>query len=651
MVLFIHYGQSQINSQNPYEIGNVRPEELHMTDFPADPTANSLVLYERGNVSFHGSNNTNFYFVTKVYRKIKILNEQGYSKATVKVYLDKNSSGDSEKIENIRAFTHNLNEKPIPVSADRIFTKNLSEKYDEVSFTFPNVKPGSVLEYQYEVESEFFFNLVGWSFQSDIPKLFSEFHATIPGFWNYNRHLNGSLSLTTNQALVKNNCFEIRGASASCEELTYAIKDIPAFKEDEDYSLASKNYLSKIEFELSRINYPDGTSKGFTSTWKDTDNYLELDRSVGKQLKLSSYFKKTLPKELFKIKDDHQRARSLYYYMQDHFNLDKENTFIYSHVNVKKAYEEKNGSMAEINMALINALNAVGLDAKIMLLSTRDNGIPTKTHPILTDFNYVVAYLKIDDTFILLDASNRFMAFGQTPFKTLNGQGRVLDFDNGSYWHSTSPKISSMQLKEIVLKLDEEDGLNGNVVIKSTGYDASRRRQWIDEMTRDDYMDHLQSDDGDMMVNNYSNEQLKQLDSTLTERFDVEFEAEESMANELFLNPFLYRYKSNPFQLEERTYPVNFGYKINDITKTSIEIPSGYKVKSLPQPVHIKLPNNGGSFVASFAKKDNRVLIYSNLKINYPIYNPEKYKLLKEMFKGIIKTNNSLISLEKTSGS
>ena len=242
---------------------------------------------------------------------------------------------------------------------------------------------------------------------------------------------------------------------------------------------------------------------------------------------------------MFKIKDDHQRAKSVYYYMQDHFNLDKENTFIYSHVNVKKAYEEKNGSMAEINIALINALNAVGLDAKIMLLSTRDNGIPTKSHPILSDFNYVIAYLTIDDTVVLLDASDRFMTYGQTPFKTLNGQGRVLDFENGSYWRSTSPKITSSELKEITLKLDEEGALKGEIVIKSAGYDASKRRQWIDEMSEDDYLDYLESGEGDIMVNAYNNEQLKQLDSTLTERFDIEFDAEESIGNEIFLNPFI----------------------------------------------------------------------------------------------------------------
>lgn len=650
-MLFSHHIQSQKSSQLPYEFGKVLSKELLMTNFPTDLTADALVLYEHGNVTFHRSGSSNLFFVNKVYKKIKIFNEQGYDNATVKVYLYKDSSGDSEKIENIKAVTYNKNEKVTILTSDQIYTKKLNEKYNEVSFTFPNLKPGSVLEYQYDVKSEFFFNLVGWSFQSDIPKLHSEFHLTIPGFWIYNRHLNGSLSLTENQASIKNNCFELRGASASCEELTYAIKDIPAFKEDEEYSLAKKNYISKIEFELSRINYTDGTSKEFTSTWTDTDKYLEQDRSVGKQLKLSSYFKKILPKELFSIKDDHKRAKSIYYYMQDHFNLDKENHHIYSQVNVKKAYEEKNGSMAEINMALINALNAAGIDTKIMLLSTRDNGIPTKSHPIMSDFNYVAAYATIDNAVLLLDASNQFMTFGQTPFKTLNGQGRVLDFENGSYWHSTSPKIASKELKEIRLKLNDDGVLNGEVVIKSTGYDASVRRQRIDDMSEDDYLEYLEIGDGDMMVNNYSNEQLTHLDSTLIERFDVEFETEESIANEIFLNPYLYKYESNPFQLEERTYPVNFGYKINNITKTSIELPLGYRIKTLPKNVHIKLPNNGGSYVSSITEKDNKIYVYSILKINYPIYKPEKYKLLKEMFKEIIKTSNSLISLEKTSGS
>lgn len=650
IVLFGYHCQSQKQNTLPYEFGKVQPEEIQMRKFSKDTTANALVLYEHGNIEFKQSGSRN-YFTNTVYRKIKILNEKGYDHATIKVYLYKSDSGDKETIHNIKAVTYNAPYEKTILTKEQIFTTSLDDKNDEVTFTFPNLKPGSVLEYQYEVKSEFFFNLVGWSFQSSIPKLHSEFHAVIPGFWIYNRHLNGSLRLTVNKADLKSNCFEIRGAKANCEDLTYSIQDVPAFIEEEKYSTTKKNYISKIEFELARINRTDGTSKEFTSSWLETDKYLEDDSSVGKQLKLSSFFKKSIPKDIFKIKDHRERAISVYYYIQNHFQLDKENYHILRNVNTKKAYEEAYGSNAEINLALTNALRAAGLDAEVMLLSTRDNGVPTKNHPVLSDFNYMVTFLKINDEVLLLDPSDRFMSFGQTPFKTLNGHGRVLDFENGSYWYSTSPGISSMELTEVNLKLDELGIISGDVLIKSKGYEASSKRELIDNMSKDDYLDYLETSDSDIIVENYINEQLTVLDSTLIESFDFEFEVEESMADELYLNPFLYRYRTNPFQLEERTYPVNFGYKINNITKTSIEIPQAYKIKTIPETVHIRLPNNGGSFITTFSERNNKIYVFSNLKLNYIIYKPEKYLLLKEMFKEIIKTNNSLISLEKTSGS
>ncbi|MCP4882810.1 MAG: hypothetical protein GY908_03380 [Flavobacteriales bacterium] len=110
----------------------------------------------------------------------------------------------------------------------------------------------------------------------------------------------------------------------------------------------------------------------------------------------------------------------------------------------------------------------------------------------------------------------------------------------------------------------------------------------------------------------------------LIETFDLEFDVDKSMTDEIYLNAFLYQYNNNPFQLEERTYPVNFGYKIDNITKTSIELPPDYKIKNLPETVHIRLPNNAGSFQTTFSERDHKIFVFSNLKLNYVIYNPEK---------------------------
>ena len=83
MVLFSHYLQSQKNSQLPYEFGKVQPEEIQMKQFLKDTTANAVVLFEHGNIAFK-QNSTSAYFTNTVYRKIKILNEEGYDYATIK---------------------------------------------------------------------------------------------------------------------------------------------------------------------------------------------------------------------------------------------------------------------------------------------------------------------------------------------------------------------------------------------------------------------------------------------------------------------------------------------------------------------------------------------------------------------------------------
>jgi hypothetical protein len=45
----------------------------------------------------------------------------------------------------------------------------------------PNVKEGSVIEFEYTIKSPRFSELIDWSFQSSIPVNYSEFRTYIPG--------------------------------------------------------------------------------------------------------------------------------------------------------------------------------------------------------------------------------------------------------------------------------------------------------------------------------------------------------------------------------------------------------------------------------------------------------------------------------------
>ena len=247
LVVLLH-GTVLLGQLQP-EFGQLTPEESRFTAYTKDTTANALYLFEKGENYFEVRRGYIF-LITKYHAKKKILNKQGFSEAEIAIPYYHNDER-SEKVSGIRGITHNGVVKT-SVLKENVFDVDVSENWSEIRFTFPNVQEGSILEYVYEVQSPFFYNLNGWDFQDDIPKLYTEYNAKIPGNYRYNRALIGELKLDVNDATIKKNCFSLPNASykaADCEDLKYVMKDVPAFKEDEEYMLSPKNYRSRLEFE------------------------------------------------------------------------------------------------------------------------------------------------------------------------------------------------------------------------------------------------------------------------------------------------------------------------------------------------------------------------------------------------------------------
>jgi len=639
---------TQIYSQkknNTNTFGKVSSSELEMTTYEKDTTANALVIYEHGNtiVEYEDSQT---YLKTSVYRKIKILNKEGVKHATIKIYFS--NDNDKSQVDDIKAITYNLNEPNTPLNTKHVYTTVVNENLKEVTFTFPNVKAGSILEYQYNLKTRTFFNFSGWVFQSDIPKIYSEFHALIPGNWRYNRQLKGLLKLSRNEASIKKNCFSFGFEfSADCEDLTYAMKDIPAFIEEKKYSTTKNNYISKIEFELAEVLYTDGTTKKFTTSWKETDKWLKRDENIGRQVKNNSFFLKKLPSELIPIEDKVKQCKSIYEYIQNYYSINIDKTYIFRNTDVKKAYLNKFGNFSEINLALINTLQSVGIDAKILLLSTRDRGFATKSHAVINDFNYLIAHITINNQTYLLDASDNYLSFDMLPFKALNSYGRVLDFDNGSYWYDIEPHINTYNRTSLEIDLNN-DIIYGKLKVINNGYFALKKRKSINVSTESKYLLELENDSKNIIINNYKNLNLNNLNKKLIEEFEIEFEESEAVGNMIYFNPFINKVKTNPFLLNERTYPIDFGYKKKLSYIVKINTPNNYKIISAPESVRLSIPNKGGVFLCNTTMKDNEITIFLQYSLNKTIYSPQEYPYLKEFYNQIIKTQNSLITLEKT---
>jgi len=643
-ILLSNYTFSQ--GKEAYTFGKITAKENSLKIYTKDVTANAIFLFENGEIVFKDTPHR-ILISTKYYAKVKLFNKQAFDKATIEIPIFHNKET-SEKVINIRGYTHNSYQKTV-LNEKNIFTEKVNENWSIVKFTMPNIKEQSIIEYEYTLESPFKFNFTGWEFQDEIPKIYSRFHALIPGNYNYNRLLVGYEKLSFNEAKIKRNCFSIPGFSkaADCEELTYIMEEIPAFIE-EKFMTSKKNYLSRMKFELFEFVDFEGVKHKYTKSWKNVDKEFRTEKNIGRQLRKIDYIKKRLPESLAKSTDNLTKAKNIYNFIKNHFTWNKK-IRLFKDVNVKDAFDKKFGNSTEINIALINALNAANFDAEIVLISTRKNGLPTKLYPVITDFNYAIARIEIDGTEYVLDATNKLLPFGMLPFKTLNGYGRVMNFKKGSYWININPKKNNQTRITMNLEINKNGEFEGLMHNSYNGYKAIEKRNEVKITTEDKYLEGIEDINDKLIINSYKNSNLDSIDNPFSELFDIIIESEDNLNEDVvILNPFINsKISSNPFQLEERTYPVDFGYPRVFQFTLKLSIPENYKISSLPENVGFKLPNGGGQYFFNIKEQNNKISMISRFKIDRSYFTSEEYAYLKEFYKQIIKTQNSLITLEK----
>lgn len=644
-IVFISF--TFLTAQEIQTFGILTNADKKLTNYPKDSTANAVVLFEKGDNYFEAIDGS-IKIVKKYYIKIKILKKEGLRQANISIPLYK---GDRvyEEIVDIKAITHN-GESQTRLSKNNIFTSDINERWSVKKFAFPNVNIGCIIEYEYKLISPFIFNFQGWTFQSEIPKLYSEFNAKIPGNYFYNRSLVGFLKLTVNESSIEKDCFHIEGypASADCEILKYAIKDIPAFKDEEGYMLTSKNYISRLDFELSEYMGLDGRKKRYTNSWDDVDREFKQDKDIGGQLTKKSFLKNNVPDSILTQGDKITRAKNIYNFVKNRFTWNGDYG-IYKGIRVKSAFDDRIGNIGEINISLINLLNTADIKTDLVLLSTRQNGLPKKAHPVMSDFNYVIAKTEINGKTYLLDASEKLMPFGMLPYRCLNYQGRVMDFKNDSYWYDIVPEKNNQTFVIAELNLNSDSSnITGSIKEMNNGYMAIHRKAIIQDLSEEDYLakkEDLIGNDFEIDAYILSKEQSNEMRTVEDFNFSKSYTQENNI---IYLNPFLVKFfDKNPFTLEERNYPVDFGYARKYLYSVNIALPNDFTVAELPKKKNVTLPNNGGDLQLNFTHKPRSITLIFKLNLNNTHYSVDSYFALKELFKLVTTIQNNLLIVLK----
>lgn len=638
-----------IAQNNGFAYGNISLRQLQMDSYPADTSASAVMLNEFGEAYISDAHHGNLVF--EYHAIIKVLKKDGLKEADISIPLH-HQDGRKEQLLEVKGTSYNIEngtryEKHI--TQKDIHTSRVNEYWDEAAFAIPDVREGTVIEIAYSVESPFLYNFMPWEFQSKLPKVKSEYWATIPANYVYNITFKGYLKLAKNENMLVKDCFAPGGGGrADCGRYKWAMDNIPAFV-TEEFMTAKSNFIAQIKFELSEIIYFDGRKDRFTKEWKDAEEELRASERFGLQLKKGkAIVEDHMGAEIMNETDQLKKAQKIYSFVQKWFVWNEEYGK-YSETGIKKSFDAKRGNVGDINLTLLASLRYAGIEADPLVLSTRANGLPTDLHPVLSDFNYVIAKVAIDGKNYLLDATDDFLPFGTIPERCLNGKGRVVT-DKSSYWHDLKTTTRARRRTLLNMTLDPQGVVHGKLERIYSGYEAINERRAIAEAgSKESYFKELKSELRGLELTSYEIENIEDIDKPLSVIVNFEWAAyTDPRADNFLFNPFPFdRITSNPFRSKERFFPVDFGSSLERTISMTLEYPENFELAELPNKLGLSLPNATGRYLFDIRNEGNKIVMQSSLTIGKPIFTSDEYHFLKELYAQIVANQQTELLFKK----
>jgi hypothetical protein len=657
LVFIVCQAQSQNKSVNHFPA--ISSADFSMPMPAGDTGAAALVIADVGSTDFIGNNNGFFTLVFKRKKRILLRNRNAFDIATVQVpiYLGGNSS-EEERFEDLTATTYNLeNGQVVPTVMDKsgVLTEKVNRERIIKKFTFPKLKEGSIIEYEYTVKSPFLYRLRAWSFQSEYPGLWSSYQVTIPPMFNYLINKKGFLpyvidssakqfkrySIIEQNGSSSNNYYSVSGDALVHE---WAIRDVPAFKQ-EGFISASSNYISRVEFQLQSIRYSAENTRQYTKDWFSTANDMMKDPDFGAGLEDNAWLKELVK---FSTADstDALQVKKLYEYVRDNFKC-TDHEALWISQPMKKTLQTHTGNVADINILLTGLLRSHGFESFPVILSTRGHGFPNNTVAILSDYNYVICLVKYGEKQMLLDASVTRLGFGKLTADNYNFSGRIINPQMPVLVNLSPDSVTERKTTIAVFINNEKNEIEG--LLKTVYGDAESLsvRDKLAAETKEDLMKEIRKDiSGELKVRNLLVDSLKFLDDPVAISYEVVKQPEEDI---IYITPMLGEaWKKNPFTAATRAYPVEMPYCINEVYIFNMEIPKGYVVDEIPKSTRVKLNDDEGMFEYIVRKTETEVSVNCRLVLYKANFEPDDYEVLRNFFSMVVKKEAEQIVFKKT---
>ncbi len=574
---------------------------------------NQLVVYPEGAKEYH-------YEIA-----VKIFNQSGID--TWKEYgIDYNSNSQKLLIDKAEVLKSSGN------------TVKAETNNNQVVFT--NLEIGDVLHLDYRVQdfssgelaTQFFDQ---FPFRYTIPSLLNRYSILAPKAQTFNYLVaNGSVTPSIT---------EVEGMKLYSWEAV----NQPALK--------SEPYMSSLHDVVPTLFYTSIPDWKFVSHW-----YKDLATS---KFNSDYVLKETLANILKGHEQDSplQKAKLFYEYILNNIAYSSV-SFMHSNFVPQKASRTittRLGDCKDVSTLFVALCRESGIDANLVLISTRDNGRNQLTLPTI-NFNHCIAQLNVDGKTYYLELTDSYLSFGAAEPSDLQSNILPIPFDN-------APIGDKLQTLEMPFRQLNSTSRNDQVTVSGNDYFiqhrthcyaaiASSLRSSLRDLGEEERLKAINKGiAGDftvpVKVTDLTFEGLDNLSDSvsLTCKVEVKKVMQDVAGMKVLTLPWSDKISSlDELTLEKRNTPLElWSYNTDELNRERLEfiLPQGVSFVEMPKNIHLECAN--ASFDLAFDKSSDGKLIGTRVfRRKTELVTPEQYPAFREFMTHVSEADNKQYAIK-----
>ncbi|MEN3334432.1 MAG: hypothetical protein V7641_3797 [Blastocatellia bacterium] len=620
----------------------VSDEEMKLTAADiGDPEADAAILFREGRIDDTSLDGTTL----RVYLRIKIFNERGRRYTDVQLPY----RVELGRITDVSARTIRADGSVIDVAShdifDRVTLKTRHGVWRAKIFSMPAVEPGVIIEYRYQQLYPAGFRYFQLDLQSEL--FTRKLHYAIQPLFAPRLDVRWVTFNTKDPkrfAPTWDGIFEIRAENIA------PFRHEPLMPPELGVKMWGWLYYSG-EFETEPAKYWRVYARRMHDRTKHETRPTPLIRRVVGAMTLAT-------------DDVNQKIARLYDYVQREIhNLGevKEGEENETAVNLKKnasvddTLRRRYGTPRDINRLFIALLRAIGLDARVAEMTTRDENFFHRSFPDAFQFNSeVAAVLRRDGALQFFDAGTPYCPRGMLSWEK---EGVTALVYGNHDWRFVDIPVSDATAsaieRQVNAAINGDGQVDAQVEMRLTGQRALAFRNETLDATQDEQRQRLAAavrntlpiatlDDSSVVL---ANPRILAAPVAAAYRFSAPQFATRTEKRLLVRPALLSRRDEGLLTAPRRANNVYFDFPWSESERVVIDAPDGFLAEALPGAIEIDI--GAARYRASFTGDGRRVIYERRLIINAINFTVEQYDTVREFFNRVLQADRTAISFKQ----